>query len=58
MVVRVLDERVHGKDDQIRLGFGVINEIEIDEFLLLDVLRLHVLEYVRKETADIFREML
>ena len=54
MVVRVFDERVHGKDDQIRLGFCVINEIEIDEFLLFDVLRLHVLEYVRKETADIF----
>ena len=53
-IVGILHERVDGEDDEFRLRLGVIHEIEIDELFLLEVVRLHVLEHVRKETTDIF----
>lgn len=56
LVVRVFDERVDGEDDEVGLRFGVVNEIEIDELLLLDVLGLHVFEDVGEKAADIWRE--
>lgn len=56
VVVRVLDERVDGEDDEVGLRLGVVNEIEIDKLLLLDVFGLHVLENVGEKAADIFAD--
>jgi hypothetical protein len=54
-VVRVLHERVHGEDDELRLRLGVVHEVEVHELLLLEVVRLHVLEHVREQPADVLR---
>jgi hypothetical protein len=54
VVVRVLDERVDGEDDEVGLRLGVVDEIEVDELLLLDVFGLHVFENVGEKAADIF----
>lgn len=53
-VVRVFDEGVDGKNDEFGLGFGIIDEVEVDELFLFDVVGLHIFEHVREETADIY----
>ena len=58
MIIGIPDKRIDSKDDQIWLRFGIVDEVEIDEFLLFDIFGLHVLQDVGKETADIFRENL
>lgn len=37
-----LDECVDGKNDQLWLCFGIVHEIQIDQFLLLQIVRLLV----------------
>jgi hypothetical protein len=51
-----LDERVDGEDDELRLCLCIVHEVEVDEFLLFQVLRLHVLEDIRKETGDVLSD--
>jgi hypothetical protein len=50
------DERVHGKDDELRLCLCIVHEIEVDEFLLFQVLGLHVLEDIGEKTGDILSD--
>lgn len=52
-VVRVFDEGVDGEDDELGLRFGVVDEVEVDEFFLFDVFGLHVFEDVGEETAHV-----
>lgn len=52
-VVRVLHEGVDGEDDEFGLGFGVVDEVEVDEFFLFDVFGLHVFEHIGEETAHV-----
>ncbi len=52
----VLDERVDGEDDELRLRLGVVHEVEVDELLLFEVFGLHVFEHVWKETADVLAD--
>lgn len=52
-IVAVFDEGVHRKDDKLGLGFGIVHEIQINQLLLLEVVCLHILENIGKETADI-----
>jgi hypothetical protein len=51
-----LDERVHGEDDELRLRLCIVHEVEVDEFLLLQVFSLHVLENIGEETGDILSD--
>ena len=46
-----LGESVHGKDGQVWLRLGVVHEIEVDELLQLQVVRLHTVHHVRKQRA-------
>lgn len=35
-----LDEGVHGENDELRLRSSIVDEVEVDEFLLLEVVGL------------------
>src|SRR6266576_367382 len=41
------------KDNEFRLSFGIIHQIQVHELLLIQILCLHVLEHVGKEATDI-----
>jgi len=51
-----LDERVHGEDDELRLCLCIVHEVEVDEFLLFQVLGLHILEDIGEKTGDILSD--
>lgn len=55
-VIGVFDEGVDGKNDKFGLGFGIVDEVEVDELFLFYVVGLHIFEHVREETADICAE--
>ena len=55
-VLRVLDECVDREDHELGLCLGVVYEVEVDELLLLDVLRLHVLEHVGEECGHVLAD--
>ena len=44
------DESVYSENDQFRLSFRVHLQVQVDEFLLFDIIRLHVLEYVGEQS--------
>ena len=46
-----LDEGIDRHDGHVGLGFGVIHQVEVDEFLQLRVARLHTVNDVREEGA-------
>jgi hypothetical protein len=46
-----LDERIDGKNNQFRLRFGIVHEVEIDKLLLFEIFCLHVLEDIWKEAG-------
>ena len=50
-----LDKGVDGENNEVRLVLGVVHQVKVDELLLLQVVRLHVLEDVREEGRDILR---
>lgn len=39
---------VHSKNGKVRLGLGIVHEVEIDQFLQLQVVGLHAVDYVSK----------
>lgn len=47
------DKCVNGEDDEFGLRFGIVHQIEVHEFLLLQILRLHILQDVRKQARDV-----
>ena len=49
------NKRINRQDNEFWLRLCVVHEVEIDEFLLLEILGLHVLEHVGKETRDVLR---
>ena len=51
-----LDERVHGEDDKLRLCLCIVHEVEVNEFLLFQVLGLHVLEDIGEKTGDVLSD--
>lgn len=48
-----LNERVDGHDGHIGLRFGVVHQIQIDQLLELQVVRLHAVDDVRKECGNV-----
>lgn len=50
------DESVYGEDYEFGLGFRVDLQVEVDEFLLFDIVGLHVLEDVWEETRDVLAD--
>ena len=46
-----LDECINRHDGHVGLGFGVIHQVEVDEFLQFRVARLHTVNDVREEGA-------
>ena len=51
-----LDKGVHCENHELRLCLGVVHEVEVDELLLLQILRLHVFEHVGKERRDVLAD--
>jgi hypothetical protein len=49
----VLDEGVDGHDGKVGLRLGVVHEVQIDELLELEVIRLHAVDDVGEEGADV-----
>ena len=48
-----LDERVDGHDRQVGLRLGVVDEVQVDQLLQLQVLRLHVVHDRGEEHGDV-----
>ena len=51
-----LDKRVHGKDDELRLCLCIVHKVEVDEFLLFQVVGLHVLEDIWEKPGDVLSD--
>lgn len=49
-----LDKCVDGQDRQFGLCFGIVHQVQIHQFLELNVVCLHILQDVRKQAADVF----
>ena len=52
-ILGVLDEGVHGQNDEFRLCLCIVHEIEIHELLLFEIFCLHVLEDVGEQAANV-----
>lgn len=52
-----LDKGIDGKNDELRLRLCIVDQVEVDELLLLEIISLHVLEYVWEQTADVLQAM-
>lgn len=48
-VLAILGEGVDSKNGQVRLGFGVVHEVEVHKFLQLQVVSLHAVYNISKE---------
>lgn len=55
-VAGILDEGVDGKEGELRLGLGVVDKVEVHEFLELDVPRLHAVEDVGEEHRNVLSD--
>ena len=53
-IFAVLDEGVDGHDGHVRLTLGVVHQVEINQLLQFEVVRLHAVRDIRKESANIF----
>lgn len=53
-IIGVLDEGVDGQKGKLGLGLGVVDQIQVHQFLELDVSRLDAVEDVGEEHGDIF----
>lgn len=45
-----LDKGIDGENDEFGLCLCIVHEVEVDEFLLLEIFGLHILEYVGEES--------
>ena len=52
----VLDKSVHGHDGQFRLCFGIVDEIEINEFANFQVGRHHIVHHSGKQARHVLAE--
>ncbi len=52
-VLAVAHERVHRHDGHVRLRLRVVHQVEVDQLLELEVVRLHAVHHVREEGAII-----
>ena len=52
-IFAILDERVDGHDGKIGLTLGIVHQVEVDELLQLQIVRLHAVDNVGKESAVI-----
>ena len=43
-----LDKRVDGHDGHVGLALGVVHQVEVDELLELQIIRLHAVDDVRE----------
>lgn len=48
-----LNERVDGHDGHIGLRLGVVHQVQIDQLLQLEVVRLHAVDDVREERGNV-----
>lgn len=46
-----LDEGVDGHDGHVGLALGVVHQVEVDQLLQLQVVRLHAVHHVREQRA-------
>lgn len=44
-----LNESINSEDSEIRLAFGVVDEIQVNKLLELKILRLHAIEYISEK---------
>ncbi len=52
----VLHKGIDGKECKFRLGFGVVDEVEVDELLEFDVSRLDAVEDVSEQHRDVLAD--
>lgn len=48
-----LGKGVHSEDGQVRLRLGVVHQIQVDQFLQLQAVRLHTVDHVWEQRADV-----
>lgn len=48
-----LNERVDGHDGHIGLRLGVVHQVQIDQLLQLEIVRLHAVDDVREERGNV-----
>lgn len=49
-----LGKSVDCQDSKIRLRFGVIHQVQVNQFLQLQIISLHAVDHVCKQRTDIF----
>ena len=49
-----LDESVHSQDNQLWLRLRIVHEVQIYKLLLLQIIRLHVLQHIWEEAAHVW----
>lgn len=49
-----LAEGVGAHDGKLRPGLGIVHHVEVDKFLQLQGLGLHILEHIHEKHGDIF----
>lgn len=51
-----LNKSVDRHNGHIRLRFGIVHQIQIDQFLQFQVVRLHAVDDIREKGGDIFAD--
>jgi hypothetical protein len=55
-VIGILDERVDSQEGELGLGLGVVDEVQVHQFLEFDIARLDAVEDVSEEHGDVLAD--